>query len=113
MKFCPNCGFPLNEKKICECGYNIETNEVDKEISEKYNQKPKENYERQCDNNIGFGMQMQMHGNSMGLGMHMNGNNIETQEVIFNKEPDIIMGIDYIEEMKQLQKDIEEVKKND
>ncbi len=100
MKFCPNCGFPLNEKKICECGYNIETNEVDKEISEKYNQKPKENYERQCDNNIGFGMQM-------------NGNNIETQEVIFNKEPDIIMGIDYIEEMKQLQKDIEEVKKND
>lgn len=45
--------------------------------------------------------------------MQMNGNNIETQEVIFNKEPDIIMGIDYIEEMKQLQKDIEEVKKND
>ena len=45
--------------------------------------------------------------------MQMNGNNIETQEVIFNKEPDIIMGRDYIEEMEQLQKDIEEVKKND
>ena len=36
MKFCPNCGLPLDGKTKCECGYNVETNEVDKEMNQQY-----------------------------------------------------------------------------
>ena len=46
MKFCPNCGFPLNNKKKCDCGYDVVSGEVDDKIYEKYNKKIKENYER-------------------------------------------------------------------
>jgi len=101
MKFCPNCGFPLEGKKVCNCGYNIETNEVDTKMNEEYNKIIKDNYERQRDN---F---------QMGLGMSFgNQDLIMEQKHIFNKEPDIIMGRDYIEQMKELHKDIEDAKKN-
>ena len=101
MKFCPNCGFPLEVKKVCNCGYNIETNEVDIKRNEEYNIIIKDNYERQCDN---F---------QMGLGMSFgNQDLIMEQKPIFNKEPDIIMGRDYIEQMKKLHKDIEDAKKD-
>lgn len=91
MKFCPNCGFLLEDKKICDCGYNVDTNEIDTQINYEYNKKIKENYERQCGV---FQISMKM-----------------SQQPIFNKESDIIMEVDYIEQMRQLYKDIEEAKK--
>jgi len=100
MKFCPNCGFPLNNKKKCDCGYDVVSGEVDDKIYEKYNKKIKENYERQCDI-LKFGM-----------GINNMNETLINQQPIFNKEPDIIMGADYIEEMKQLDIDIKKIKKN-
>ena len=38
MKFCPECGAVLEDKKICECGYNVETGEVDQTIRQKKNE---------------------------------------------------------------------------
>jgi len=98
MKFCPNCGFPLEGKEKCECGYDVKTGEVDVEVSQQYNETIKGNYDRQCDN---------LFVGSMGGFFNPN-----EQPVIFNKEPDIIMGADYIEQMKQFHKDLEEIKKN-
>ena len=33
-KFCPECGSPLNDKTICECGYDVTKQEVDSKIRE-------------------------------------------------------------------------------
>lgn len=35
MKFCPECRAILEDKKICECGYNVETGKVDQTIRQK------------------------------------------------------------------------------
>lgn len=35
MKFCPNCGNIIENKTICECGYNKETNDIEKINEEK------------------------------------------------------------------------------
>ena len=32
MKFCPECRAILEDKKICECGYNVETGKIDQTI---------------------------------------------------------------------------------
>ena len=60
MKFCPTCGFPLEGKKVCNCGYNVETNGIDiSQMNEEYNKKNKDNYERQCDNfQMGLGIKI-------------------------------------------------------
>lgn len=41
MKFCPECGAILEDKKICECGYNVETGEVDQNIRQRKNEETK------------------------------------------------------------------------
>ena len=46
MKFCPNCGYPLEGKNICTCGYNVDTNQIDEKIYEAYKKKGKDIYEK-------------------------------------------------------------------
>lgn len=50
MKFCPNCGFLLEGKIKCSCGFNSEKNEVDEKNYEEWKRKEKSNYERSCNN---------------------------------------------------------------
>ncbi len=68
MKFCPNCGSVLENKTICDCGYNIKTKEVDENTYIEYKNKEKENYFRSSDNIMGI--------------------NPNTEQVIFNKDND-------------------------
>lgn len=74
MKFCPNCGFPLEEKKICNCGYNVDTNEVDEKTFEQY----KETEQRK---NI-------MLNNIQDTNMFFNNNQNLNEQPIFNKDND-------------------------
>ena len=46
------------------------------------------------------------------MGINNMNETLINQQPIFNKEPDIIMGADYIEQMKQLDLDIKKIKKN-
>ena len=85
MKFCPNCGYSLDNKKVCECGYNVETNEVD----DKFNKMYKEN-EKHCDNipsDVINGMRM------MGVDSNVTDEDIikSINGPIFNKENDNII----------------------
>lgn len=84
MKFCPNCGNPLEGKEKCNCGYNTKTNEVDEKIYEEYKQIEKDNYKRQCDN-------MVFDNNPLGVNPNPN-------QVIFNKDNDNLKAKD-IEEL--------------
>ena len=52
MKFCPNCGFPLEGKNICTCGYNVKTGEVDNTINETYNKEINDNINSFINNTI-------------------------------------------------------------
>lgn len=36
MKFCPECGSILEDKKICQCGYDVEKGKVDENIRQQY-----------------------------------------------------------------------------
>lgn len=98
MKFCPNCGAVLNDKKKCECGYDVETGEVDEKVYEDFKNAMKANYEQSCDvlPNFGFGT---------------NGFNMD--QPIFNKEPDMIDGADYIEQMEEFREAIEKIKQEE
>lgn len=50
MKFCPNCGFPLEGKEKCDCGYDSTIGEVDEKIYKDYKNNEKSLYEQSCDN---------------------------------------------------------------
>ena len=36
MKFCPECGSIIEDKKICQCGYDVEKGKVDENIRKQY-----------------------------------------------------------------------------
>ncbi|MBR3898591.1 MAG: hypothetical protein IKJ43_04875 [Bacilli bacterium] len=71
MKFCPNCGMPIENKIKCQCGFDVILGEVDEEVFEKYKEKTNSLYESQKD--------------------VMNANNPLNNQKIFNKENDYII----------------------
>lgn len=36
MKFCPECGSIIEDKKTCQCGYDVEKGKVDENIRKQY-----------------------------------------------------------------------------
>lgn len=109
MKFCPNCGFPLDGKKICDCGYNVVTNEVDKKTYKEYKNVVEDNYLRQCDVVHGmmtapssFGMmsneQYIENARKMGVDSSVTDEEIlaNRNQTIFNKDPDNLSGDDLV-----------------
>lgn len=120
MKFCPNCGLPLDGKTKCECGYNVETNEVDKEMNQQYEDTIKGNYERQCNvmpmglnSQMGFGMSKEdalENARKMGLDSSISEEQLWNQmnQPIFNRENDNLSSKELLEimrEYKDIQKD--------
>ena len=104
MKFCPNCGYPLEGKKICNCGYNVETNEVDEKVYEKYKENEKKLYEQQCDNMINAPIDMITGARLMGLNPNVTDDELlkNVNRPIFNKENDHLTSSDFAEMMKLL-----------
>ena len=100
MKFCPNCGMPLNDKVKCECGYDVESNTVDETIYATYIDDQKRLYESQIDNMSMIGMSRMM-----GVDKSVTDEEIIAMHnrVIFNKDPDNIL--DSSELLKELNKD--------
>lgn len=101
MKFCPNCGSPLEGKTKCNCGYNVETNEVDEKEYEEFKNREKTLYEQQCDN-MPFGMmtkeQYLENTKKMGIDSNISNDEILNQrsQPIFNKENDNLKGEDLV-----------------
>lgn len=52
MKFCPECGSILEDKKICQCGYDVEKGKVDENIRQQYEDNQKEFAQEIQANNI-------------------------------------------------------------
>ena len=89
MKFCPNCGALLEGKMVCDCGYNVETGEVDDRVFEEFKEKESARYEMSCDNMSMFGT------GSMGIEIAPPG------QVIFNKDNDNYKSEELAELMKR------------
>ena len=108
MKFCPNCGFPLEGKTNCNCGYNVETWEVDKVINEDYKEKEKSLYENSCDNMMMGMNKLNLIDGARQMGVNPNITDKEIIEhmnrPIFNKENDNLTSNDLIEIMNNFQK---------
>lgn len=104
MKYCPNCGYPLEDKKICNCGYNVETNEVDEKVYEEYKENEKKSYEQQCDNMINNPIDMITSARLMELNPNVTDDEFlkNVNRPIFNKENDHLTSSDIAEMMKRL-----------
>ena len=99
MKYCPNCGMPLNDKIKCECGYDVETNTVD----ETYNQNS-----FHVDGKDNFGsISMEDMARMMGVDGFVTDDEIRNMQnrPIFNKEPDCITTSEMEELMKKYKND--------
>jgi len=114
-KFCPNCGNPLEGKKKCECGYDVETGEVDETLKKTFDDKMNANYVRQCDNMMGFNYNTFMNNPLIEPNDNLTSADIEKilNQPIFNKENDFIPNnSEYIEEMKKNNQDMEKIKED-
>ena len=79
MKFCPNCGFILEGKIKCDCGYDTLTGEVDEKTYKDF---------KTNQNDIVVGAKM------MGINPNLSDEKILEQinQPIFNKDNDNIFG---------------------
>ncbi len=111
MKFCPNCGFPIEGKSKCNCGYDVETGEVDSKVFEDYKNKEKTLYENSSDN---MSMMSGRNQSDVIFGAHMMGinPNLSDEELlkqlnqpIFNKENDNLFGEALVDLMKNTYED--------
>ena len=117
MKFCPNCGFQLEGKSICDCGYNTMTKEIDENRNKEYKKKEEENYNRQCDNMTNYMMMNNKMINDKELNpikmMGIDSNKTEeelsrmTNQTIFNRENDNLKSKDLLKMMEELRKEEE------
>ena len=104
MKFCHNCGFPLDGKTICTCGYNVETGEINKDVNDEYNRSfdnmnsfinngfsmmTNNNINNQYDNMTSKDLEDIMN-NAKKMGIDTNVTDTDLNNTIFNKDNDSI-----------------------
>ena len=99
MKYCPNCGFPLNEKYICECGYNGVTREVT--VPKEKNLNIQNNNDNPMDMNM-YNKFIVDGAHKMGVDSLVTDEDIVNQhnQLIFNKENDNITDLSRLMELK-------------
>ena len=107
MKFCPNCGSILEGKLKCNCGYNVETGEVDKDEYQSFKEREKSLYEQSSDNISMMGMANQYDvvdgAKMMGINPNLSNEEILSQfnQPIFNKDNDNLSGEELLKILKQ------------
>ena len=109
MRFCPECGYEINNKEKCyKCGYNNKTKTFDKKVNKKYNDDIKM-WKEQSNDNISEIMAKQMIMNAKEMGINTDNNYKE--EVHFNKDG-CFTEEDKLREMMKYMKEQENEKEN-